>query len=338
MKKWLKITLLVISGIALIGAITGISIGISNSLNNNETVNKDDINNDDNNDNNENNDDGNQQNSKYSIETSKDRIVFHIQSSVLPSVAVSANFTGDYPKDALLVWESNDESKVRVNKAISKPGEAVNVSCISAFNTTKVIRVYSADNPEIKKEILITTFNHVKKATIYSLGPVSTPTGSSFIKELDMYDGSTSATAEYTYNQNGKYFHTDAFQTSTGLAELAGDPESASERSNAVNITMSDDLTLRIEMRVYTYVVESLPSWYGEIANVTNPNSFVSKDGTTAENFTITNVSCNFDSISDTWKFNINIGMMNNYKDGEIALDVDGHYYVFTLSKYIEET
>ena len=333
MKKWLKITLLVISGIALVGAITGISIGISNSINdNNQTVDKD---NEDNEDTNDNNDDENV-NSKYSIKTSKDKIVFHIQSSVLPSVAVTANFTGDFPEDALLVWESNDESKVRVNKAISKPGEAVNVSCVGTFNTTKVLRVYSADDPEIKKEILITTFNHVKKATIYSLGPVSTPTGSAFIKELDMYDGNTSATAEYTYNQNGKYFHSDAFQTSTGLSELAGDPDTAGERSNAVNITMSDDLTIRIEMRIYTYVPESLPTWYGEIANVSNPNSFVSKKGTTAENFTITNTSCNLDSIYDYWEFYINIGMLDNYKDGDIALNIDGRYYVFTLSKYVE--
>lgn len=334
MKKWLKITLLVISGIALMGAITGISIGISNSLNdNNQTVDKDDNNSGDvNNDDNEYED----INSKYSIKTSQDKIVFHIKSSVLPSVAVTANFTGDFPKDALLVWESNDESKVRVNKAISKPGEAVNVSCVGTFNTTKVLRVYSADDPEIKKEILITTFNHVKKATIYSLGPVSTPTGSSFIKEYDMYDGSTSVTAEYTYDQNGKYFHSDAFQTSNGLAELAGDPETASERSNAVNATMSEDLTLRIEMRIHTYVADALPTWYGEIANVSNPNSFVSKKGTTAENFTITNASCNLDSIYDYWEFNINIGMLDNYKDGDIALDIDGHYYVFTLSKYVK--
>ena len=72
MKKWLKITLLVISGIALIGAITGISIGISNSLNdNNQTVDKDDNNSGDvNNDDNEDED----INSKYSIKTSQDKI------------------------------------------------------------------------------------------------------------------------------------------------------------------------------------------------------------------------------------------------------------------------
>lgn len=338
MKKWLKIVLLTLSGLALVGAITGISVGISNSIDSTPTTDKDEIKPNNDEDNLDQDDDSNDesQSGQYSIETSEEKIVFHIQSSVLPSVAVTANLKGDFPEDSLLVWESNDESKVRVSKAISKPGEAINVSCIATFTTTKVVTVYSADNPEIKKVLLVTAFNHVKSATIYSLGPVTTPTGSSFIKEFDMYDGSTSATAEYTYDENGKYFHSDAFQTSSGLASLAGDYKTAGERSNAVNITMSDDLTLRFEMRVYTYDSDATPTWYGQIANISNPISFASKEGTTAKNFTISNASCNFDSIYDYWEYNINIRMLDNFEDGKIALDVDGHYYVFTLSKYVE--
>lgn len=347
MKKWLKVTLLSVSVVFLSASIAGIIISTNNSIKDSISNKKDDTveKKDDSNTNSDNtnvvDNDSKKDDStaSYSIELSSYYLSLPLTStSNLPSDSVVGYFVGDAPSGAKLIWESENLDCVRTSKIMSDPGEPVTISTETMFHSPRRINVYSSFDKTIKKSIIIEQYNNVYKATVDLLGLLPT-SGSTFTKSFDLYDGSTTNLAEYTYDTGGKYFHTDAMKTNATIATLPVDIATAKTKENSAKITMSDNAKFELHFSVFPYNRGAAPSWYEKTINGADMNSFIDENSTTAENFIIYGASIVHEiSTYDYWEYCFAVKMGSNFKGGDIVFDIDGRYYAITLNQYVYST